>query len=159
MKILKRMHGELEQRDLGHGRQWFRGLMIGNGSSRLVYEAILKRHKQKISHLPPAMAVKSVEFSDSDLLQKEDQISDFGLAKRVEKMIRKKLEPYLSGSMKYLLLEVVADNIQGPPPDIWALGCVVVEMQNGKSLWHGKEDSEVEDILYEIGNGIAQYSQ
>lgn len=40
-----------------------------------------------------------------------------------------------------------------PGCDIWALGCIVLEMLTGKNMWDGIEDSEIEDLLCRIGNG------
>ncbi|GMQ09312.1 hypothetical protein CsSME_00052734 [Camellia sinensis var. sinensis] len=37
--------------------------------------------------------------------------------------------------------------------DVWDVGCIVFEMLFGKSVWDGKQDSEVEDILSDIGKG------
>ncbi|CAK9157475.1 unnamed protein product, partial [Ilex paraguariensis] len=254
----KRKHEELEQPGLyGHGRKWFRGPMIGKGSSGSVYLATSKEPKSRLTHFPAQMAVKSAEISDSCTLQKERmvlsnlqgcpyvrccygeeitygergemvynllleygsagtladmikktgrtglpesdvqrytryivlglqsihrygyvlrdlkpeniilfpitsasnstkyvvKIGDYGSAKKVMSMKKRRLNPYLRGNIKYLSPEVVFDGKQVPPGDIWALGCLVVEMLTGKSLWDGKKDKEIEDILYEIGEG------
>ncbi|XP_028096639.1 uncharacterized protein LOC114296535 [Camellia sinensis] len=61
----------------------------------------------------------------------------------------------LRGSLQYSSPETVVDKglQQEPPSDVWALGLIVFEMLTGKSVWDGKQDSEVEDILSEIGEG------
>ncbi|KAI7984769.1 Mitogen-activated protein kinase kinase kinase 18 [Camellia lanceoleosa] len=61
----------------------------------------------------------------------------------------------LRGSLRYSSPETVVDKglQQEPPSDVWALGLIVFEMLTGKSVWDGKQDSEVEGILSEIGKG------
>ncbi|XP_059624772.1 mitogen-activated protein kinase kinase kinase 20-like [Cornus florida] len=76
------------------------------------------------------------------------KIGDFGLAKRMEKF-----DPYLRGTPLYLSPEAVVDNIQEPPSDIWALGCIVLEMLTGKLPWDTKEDQDAESLLCQIGKG------
>ncbi|CAA3018471.1 mitogen-activated kinase kinase kinase NPK1-like [Olea europaea subsp. europaea] len=63
------------------------------------------------------------------------KIADFGLAKRVgrEKVGDSGCE--LRGTPLYMSPEMATGNEQGPPADIWALGCVVVEMVSGASPW------------------------
>uniref|UniRef100_A0A5B6YLI1 Protein kinase domain-containing protein n=1 Tax=Davidia involucrata TaxID=16924 RepID=A0A5B6YLI1_DAVIN len=78
------------------------------------------------------------------------KIADFGLAKRA-KQDKRKLDPYLRGTAMYLSPEAVVDNIQMPPSDIWALGCVVLEMLTGKPVWDTKQDLDAEDLLGLIG--------
>ncbi|XP_028051292.1 mitogen-activated protein kinase kinase kinase 18-like [Camellia sinensis] len=84
------------------------------------------------------------------------KIGDLGLAKK-SKQARKILTmPYkLRGSLQYSSPETMVDKglQQEPPSDVWALGLIVFEMLTGKSVWDGKQDSEVEDILSEIGKG------
>ncbi|CAI9763289.1 unnamed protein product [Fraxinus pennsylvanica] len=63
------------------------------------------------------------------------KIADFGLAKRVG---REKMGDFgceLRGSPLYMSPEMANRNEQGPPADIWALGCVVAEMVSGASPW------------------------
>ncbi|XP_059643066.1 mitogen-activated protein kinase kinase kinase 20-like [Cornus florida] len=76
------------------------------------------------------------------------KIGDFGLAKRVEKN-----DPYLRGTPLYLSPEAVVDNIREPPSDVWALGCIVLEMLTGKPPWDTKEDQDAESLLRQIGKG------
>ncbi|CAK9186843.1 unnamed protein product [Ilex paraguariensis] len=86
----------------------------------------------------------------SDLKAK---IGDFGLAKRAGGSKKRKLEPYWRGTPLYLSPEAVVDNVQEPPSDIWALGCIVLEMLTGKHAWNGEQELNVENILKKIGNG------
>ncbi|GMQ09318.1 hypothetical protein CsSME_00052740 [Camellia sinensis var. sinensis] len=86
------------------------------------------------------------------------KIGDFGLAKRAKqmrKMMTMSKSCKLRGSLGYSSPETVVDKglQQESPSDIWALGMIVFEMLAGKSVWDGKQDSEVEDILSEIGKG------
>ncbi|KAK4485825.1 hypothetical protein RD792_008472 [Penstemon davidsonii] len=77
------------------------------------------------------------------------KIGDFGLAKRAEVQSKKRrLEPYWRGTPMYLSPEAVIDKVQEAPCDIWALGCIVLEMLTGKRPWSGKN---TEEVLEKIG--------
>ncbi|KAL8099105.1 mitogen-activated protein kinase kinase kinase 20-like [Apium graveolens] len=67
------------------------------------------------------------------------KICDLGLAKRVMRRSdkKRKLDPYFRGTPLYLSPEVLAGGVQEPASDIWALGCIVIEMLTGKSPWEG----------------------
>ncbi|KAL3564842.1 hypothetical protein D5086_032888 [Populus alba] len=74
------------------------------------------------------------------------KIGDFGLAKKSEKRNKKrKFDPYLRGTTLYMAPETVANHVQEPPCDIWALGCVVLEMLTGKQAWDVKPDVTIEE--------------
>ncbi|XAR67804.1 Mitogen-activated protein kinase kinase kinase [Bertholletia excelsa] len=82
------------------------------------------------------------------------KIGDFGLSKKVTTKNRKrKLDIYWGGTPMYLSPEVVAEGIQGAPSDIWALGCIVLEMMTGRPPWYGKQDLDPEALLDYIGEG------
>ncbi|KAJ8559990.1 hypothetical protein K7X08_004048 [Anisodus acutangulus] len=81
------------------------------------------------------------------------KIGDLGLAKRENQSKKRRLEPYWRGTPMYLSPEAVADNVQEFPADIWALGCIVLEMLTGKPPWNRKEDMDAEDVLRKIGEG------
>ncbi|CAN4100163.1 unnamed protein product [Withania somnifera] len=81
------------------------------------------------------------------------KVGDLGLAKRGNQRKKRRLEPYWRGTPMYLSPEVVADNVQESPADIWALGCIVLEMLTGKPPWNRKDDLNAEDILRKIGEG------
>ncbi|KAL6996736.1 hypothetical protein U1Q18_006865 [Sarracenia purpurea var. burkii] len=242
----------------GDGMAWFRGAMIGKGSSGSVYLATSKKPRSRYGYFPEVMAVKSAEVSVSGLIQKERQvfsnigrcpnvmecfgeeittsesgqmvynllleygsggtlgglikksggrglpesdvrryartilrglnhihecgyvhcdlklanillvrrnstgsptefagkIGDFGLAKRA-KQTRKNVKldsySYWRGTLMYLSPEAAADNIQDPPSDIWAFGCVVLEMLTGKPPYNQDQDFDV--LLRQIGEG------
>lgn len=86
----------------------------------------------------------SCEESSSSFVAK---IGDFGLSKRVRLSQKRKLDPYLRGTAMYLSPEALTDHIQGPPSDIWALGCIVLEMLTGKSPWDRAPGSKTKDLL------------
>ncbi|XP_073015398.1 mitogen-activated protein kinase kinase kinase 20-like [Primulina eburnea] len=79
------------------------------------------------------------------------KIGDFGLTKRVKQSKKRKLGPYWRGTPTYLSPEAVMDNVQEAPSDIWAVGCIVLEMLTGKHPWHGEKELKAEDILAKIG--------
>ncbi|KAF3618048.1 putative chaperone protein dnaJ 8, chloroplastic-like [Capsicum annuum] len=81
------------------------------------------------------------------------KIADLGLAKRENQSKKRRLEPYWRGTPMYLSPEAVADNVQECPADIWALGCIVLEMLTGKPPWDKEEDMEAEDVLRKIRGG------
>ncbi|KAL2479012.1 mitogen-activated protein kinase kinase kinase 21 [Forsythia ovata] len=82
------------------------------------------------------------------------KIGDFGLAKRRTKQSKKrKLESYWRGTPMYLSPEAVVDHVQEAPCDIWALGCIVLEMLTGKPPWEEEEKLNADDILRKIGEG------
>ncbi|KAJ9178491.1 hypothetical protein P3X46_010369 [Hevea brasiliensis] len=63
------------------------------------------------------------------------KIGDFGLAKKVQKTRKRKLDCSIARTAFYMAPETLVNNIQEFPSDIWALGCMVFEMFTGKSLW------------------------
>lgn len=75
------------------------------------------------------------------------KIGDLGLAQRVNERKEKNMG---RGDLKYMAPETLVKNIQEPCSDIWALGCVVAEMLLGFPIWNGMEDSEIEEILYDV---------
>ncbi|CAN4088602.1 unnamed protein product [Withania somnifera] len=82
------------------------------------------------------------------------KIGDLGLAKRENQSKKRRLEPYWRGTPMYLSPEAVVDNVQECPADIWALGCIVLEMLTGKPPWDREDDMDAEDALRKIGGGL-----
>ncbi|WJZ90806.1 hypothetical protein VitviT2T_009927 [Vitis vinifera] len=95
------------------------------------------------------------------------KIGDFGLAKKEyfdheEENEDDKGCGGLRGTYRYMSPELVADNMQCWLSDIWALGCVIIEMMSGKLVWSceqidsdmrdGKQqfDSDMRDVLMRI---------
>ncbi|CAA0816401.1 mitogen-activated protein kinase kinase kinase 20 [Striga hermonthica] len=75
------------------------------------------------------------------------KIGDFGLAKRWKQHSRKRKRA--GPEPMYLSPEAVADSDQEAPSDIWAVGCIVLEMLTGRPPWDGKK----EEILERLGAG------
>ncbi|XP_071711230.1 mitogen-activated protein kinase kinase kinase 20-like [Rutidosis leptorrhynchoides] len=75
------------------------------------------------------------------------KIGDLGLAKRVKQSKKSKMtSPFCRGTQMYFSPEVVIDGVQEAPSDIWAIGCIVLEMLTGKPPW----DSNGDDVLTKI---------
>ncbi|PIM97346.1 Mitogen-activated protein kinase kinase kinase [Handroanthus impetiginosus] len=53
----------------------------------------------------------------------------------------------------YLSPEAVIDKVQEAPCDIWALGCIVLEMLTGKPPWDVESESKKAEVLGKIGKG------
>ncbi|XAR50450.1 Mitogen-activated protein kinase kinase kinase [Bertholletia excelsa] len=83
------------------------------------------------------------------------KIGDFGLAKRAKLSKKRKLDldPCLRGTPMYLSPEAVAGNVQDPPSDIWAVGCIVLEMLTGKPPWDEMQDLDAKVFLQRISEG------
>ncbi|KAG5592097.1 hypothetical protein H5410_042611 [Solanum commersonii] len=57
------------------------------------------------------------------------KLADFGLSSKKDRHFR--------GTLVYASLESVTRGVYGKEVDIWALGCIVVEMITGKRIWSG----------------------
>ncbi|CAA0827322.1 mitogen-activated protein kinase kinase kinase 20 [Striga hermonthica] len=84
------------------------------------------------------------------------KIGDFGLAKRAKRSNCKKRKLgeevcRWRGTPMYLSPEAVTGDEQEAVSDIWALGCVVLQMLTGKAPWEGRS---AEEILETIGSGL-----
>ncbi|KFK28386.1 hypothetical protein AALP_AA8G508200 [Arabis alpina] len=82
------------------------------------------------------------------------KIADFGLAKRmgeVTELVNGGGGMEIRGTPLYMAPESVNDNEYGTEGDVWALGCVVVEMFSGKTAWCFKEGSNFMSLLIRIG--------
>ncbi|KAF8407286.1 hypothetical protein HHK36_006413 [Tetracentron sinense] len=95
--------------------------------------------------LVPAVSTSEFEF--------DAKIADFGLARKVEKNKKRKEAPCFRGTALYMSPESITIYKQEPCMDIWALGCVVIEMITGKPAWHWGPDTDVKDLLFEIAYG------
>lgn len=81
------------------------------------------------------------------------KIADFGLAKETGQPIKMdKTLPCcgLRGTPLFMAPESVKANEYEQPCDIWALGCVVVEMLTGKPAWNHKPDTSIFELLKRI---------
>ncbi|KAE8700053.1 protein RALF-like 34-like [Hibiscus syriacus] len=78
------------------------------------------------------------------------KLADFGLAKRNGEK-QGKFE--IRGTPLNMAPESINGNVYDFPVDIWALGCVVVEMFTGKTAWNLKPGSNMADLFIKIGVG------
>lgn len=79
------------------------------------------------------------------------KIADFGLAMEMSKVGTIDEEDGIRGTTPYLAPELVTDNYPDWPIDIWALGCVVLEMLTGRGAWGSKARDS--DLFTHIGYG------
>ncbi|KAK1410274.1 hypothetical protein QVD17_36809 [Tagetes erecta] len=82
-------------------------------------------------------------FSDDSV-----KVADFGLARRITKEVN--LEYDVRGTPLYMSPETVVYGKQLPASDIWAVGCLVLEMLTGKPAW---TCSDMSALLMKIGVG------
>ncbi|KAL2251394.1 UNVERIFIED_CONTAM: Mitogen-activated protein kinase kinase kinase 20 [Sesamum indicum] len=78
------------------------------------------------------------------------KITHFGLAKRDGGRKGAATGCELRGTPLYMSPEMVVGGEQGPPTDIWALGCVVAEMLSGNPAWRC---SDIAGLMMRIGVG------
>lgn len=69
-----------------------------------------------------------IKGSNILLSQGDAKIADFGCAKAAD-------EAVIGGTPMFMAPEVARGDEQGFPADIWALGCIVIEMSTGNSPW------------------------
>ncbi|XP_076897781.1 mitogen-activated protein kinase kinase kinase 20-like [Bidens hawaiensis] len=81
------------------------------------------------------------------------KIGDLGLAKRAKQSKKGRLMSYWRGTPMYLSPEAVTDGVQEAPADIWAIGCIVLEMLTGSPPWGRESDTTCEDVVNRIGEG------
>ncbi|KAE8722405.1 protein RALF-like 34-like [Hibiscus syriacus] len=82
-------------------------------------------------------------FDDGDV-----KIADFGLAKRNGE---KQRTVEIRGTPLNIAPESANGNVYESPVDIWALGCAVAEMINGKPAWKLEPGTSVAALLFKIG--------
>nr|XP_043616374.1 mitogen-activated protein kinase kinase kinase 20-like [Erigeron canadensis] len=89
------------------------------------------------------------------------KIADLGLAKRAKQTVKKiSSGPCWRGTPRYLSPEAVIQGVQEQPADIWAVGCIVLEMLTGKPIWCSNQDLGMDDVLSRISdyNGLPYVS-
>lgn len=77
------------------------------------------------------------------------KISDFGISKKTDNIYGNDKSNNMQGSVFWMAPEVVQGQGYSAKVDIWSLGCVVLEMFQGKRPW-SKEESI--GAIYKLGN-------
>lgn len=77
------------------------------------------------------------------------KISDFGISKKTDNIYGNDKSNNMQGSIFWMAPEVVQGQGYSAKVDIWSLGCVVLEMFQGKRPW-SKEESI--GAIYKLGN-------
>ncbi|XP_023744111.1 mitogen-activated protein kinase kinase kinase 20 [Lactuca sativa] len=115
-------------------------------------ESDVKRHTRSILHglrhihhngyvhcdLKPENILLIGSSSNGDFTAK---IGDLGLAKRAKQSKKSKVVRYQRGTPIYFSPELQTDGVQEAPSDIWAFGCIVLEMFTGKPPWNSNMET------------------
>lgn len=114
--LLIKFGGQLDEAVI---RSYTRGILLG----------IQYLHRQGIVHC-------DIKGKNVLVGSKGVKLADLGSAKRIGVPLKKEKEGWnLRGTPLWMAPEVVNQVEQGPPSDIWSLGCTVVEMASGKPPW------------------------
>ncbi|XP_037477858.1 mitogen-activated protein kinase kinase kinase 17-like [Triticum dicoccoides] len=73
------------------------------------------------------------------------KLADFGCSRKAGADV-----PIIGGTPAFMAPEVARGEEQGPAADVWALGCMVVEMATGRAPWSGM-DGDALGALHRIG--------
>ncbi|XP_037473214.1 mitogen-activated protein kinase kinase kinase 18-like [Triticum dicoccoides] len=73
------------------------------------------------------------------------KLADFGCSRKAGADV-----PIIGGTPAFMAPEVARGEEQGPRADVWALGCIVVEMATGRVPWSGM-DGDALAALHRIG--------
>lgn len=113
---------------------------VVRSQARCVVSALQQLHSRGIVHC---------DVKGSNILVGRDprsaKLADFGSAIRIGES-GDRIAP--RGSPLWMAPEVIRGECQGPPSDVWSLGCAVVEMVTGRPPW---EDRGVVDTLRRMG--------
>lgn len=132
---------------------------IRNSDDRRLPESEVRRYAKALLrglHYIHKMGYVHCDIKPQNILLGADgaavKIADFGLAKRAGPRIGDGSNSgcELSGTPLYMSPEMVAAGDQGPPADVWAAGCVIVELLSGAPVWRR---SELAALLMRIGGG------
>lgn len=80
------------------------------------------------------------------------KISDFGISKKTDNIYGTDKSNNMQGSVFWMAPEVVQGQGYSAKVDIWSLGCVVLEMFQGKRPWSKEEGI---GAIYKLGNNVA----
>ncbi|XP_008461430.2 mitogen-activated protein kinase kinase kinase 20-like [Cucumis melo] len=102
--------------------------------TKSIIKGLIHIHRSQYVHcdLKPAnilLLPKNNTTKDRQFIAK---IADLGLARRTSKT---KASYCLGGTFSYMAPETLIDGVQESTSDIWALGCVVLEMLTGNRAW------------------------
>ncbi|OUZ99996.1 Protein kinase domain [Macleaya cordata] len=81
------------------------------------------------------------------------KIADFGVSRKANKPKKKDATFRLRGTLLYLAPESIASNEYEQPCDVWALGCLVLEMITGKPAWDCPPNTGMYNLLRMISCG------
>ncbi|PIA35069.1 hypothetical protein AQUCO_03600019v1 [Aquilegia coerulea] len=123
--------------------------------TRSILKGLKHIHNKRYVHcdIKPDNILLVPSYSDDSSSGVEDvvpKIADFGLAKRVGKRVKKDAE-HLRGTVLYMAPESIVHNEFEPHTDVWALGCVVLEMLTGNQAWNWDPDDPLSSLLDRIG--------
>ncbi|KAF9614652.1 hypothetical protein IFM89_019629 [Coptis chinensis] len=116
----------------------------------MILEGLKYIHEHEYVHrdIKPDNILLVSSSSGSSLTDIVPKITDFGLAERLDKEVKKDDEPlFLTGTAPYMAPESICRNEYKPHSDIWALGIVVLEMLTGEDAWSFDVEYDSEDSL------------
>ncbi|KAI3521144.1 hypothetical protein L1887_10605 [Cichorium endivia] len=131
--------------------------LIKNSGRNGLPELDVKRHTRSILHglrhihhngyvhcdLKPENILLVGSSSDGRFTAK---IGDLGLAKRAKQSKKSQVVRYQRGTPMYFSPELQTDGVQEAPSDIWAFGCIVLEMFTGKPPWNSTQENKNNDL-------------
>ncbi|KAK4367759.1 hypothetical protein RND71_011551 [Anisodus tanguticus] len=129
---------------------------LKNSSDRKLPEFEIRKYTKALLkglHYVHKSGYVHCDIKPQNILLGEDgqvKIADFGLAKKAESVKDGKLRCELRGTPLYMSPEMVTAGEQDTPADIWALGCVIVELAAGAPVWRC---ADITKLLMKIGVG------
>lgn len=114
-------------------------LYVGNTISGLMYI-----HSKNIAYLdikPTNILLMPVGYKDRFLAK----IADFRLCKNLSTKMEE--SPYIRGTYRYMLLEIITHKILSYPANIWVLGCTIIEMLTTNLVLGDESINSFEGIL------------
>ncbi|KAJ2244686.1 ATP binding, partial [Coemansia sp. RSA 475] len=81
------------------------------------------------------------------------KISDFGISRKIDRSsVDDRDKRRILGTVPFMAPEVARDSVYSEAADIWALGCVVVQMWSGRPPW---DDLQEPQVFFKLGRGEA----